>query len=386
VTGPRGVPGHRGPGYYRKAECPPGAALPIRPDLVGRSGYGAPQLDVPVRLNTNENPYPPSPELVADITAAVAAAARGLNRYPDRDAVRLREALARYLGHGLGAEHTWPANGSNEIILQLMQVFGGPGRSALGFEPSYSMHPRIAQTTATRWIAAGRADDFTLDPASAARVVHAEQPDVVFLTSPNNPTGTAMPLAVVEAVCAVAPGMVVADEAYAEFDRDPANTALTLLPRFGRLVVVRTMSKAFALAGARIGYLAADPAVVQAVQIVRLPYHLSAVSQAVALTALEHAGELLCTVAAIREERDKLVVSLRDLGLEAAESDTNFVLFGRFADRHAVWQSLLDGGVLIREVGPPGWLRVTVGTAAETGAFLAQIKNVLTDFPALAAG
>ncbi len=360
--------------------------LPIRPDLSGRAGYRAPQLEVPVRLNTNENPYPPSPELVADIAAAVAAAATGLNRYPDRDAIRLREALARYLGHGLSAEHTWPANGSNEVIQQLLQVFGGPGRSALGFEPSYSMHPVIAQTTATRWIAARRAGDFTLDPASAVQTVRAEQPDVVFLTSPNNPTGTAMPLSVVEGVCAVAPGIVVVDEAYAEFDRDPANTALTLLPRFGRLIVVRTMSKAFALAGARIGYMAADPAVVQAVQLVRLPYHLSAVSQAVALTALEHAEELLSTVAAIREERDKLVVSLRDLGLEAAESDTNFVLFGTFADRHAVWQSLLDGGVLIRETGPPGWLRATVGTAAETATFLAQIKNVLSTFPALADG
>lgn len=358
--------------------------LPIRPDLADRSAYRAPQLKVPVRLNTNENPYPPSAELVADIARAVAQAATGLNRYPDRDAVTLREALAGYLGHGLTAEHVWAANGSNEVIQQLLQVFGGAGRSAVGFEPSYSMHPTIAQVTATRWIAADRAGDFTLDPEHASQVVKAEQPDVVFLTSPNNPTGTAMPLAVVEQVCAVAPGIVVVDEAYAEFDRDPANTALTLLPRFGRLVVVRTMSKAFALAGARIGYLAADPAVVQAVQLVRLPYHLSAVSQAVALTALEHVGELLATVAAIREERDKLVVSLRDLGLEAADSDTNFVLFGRFADRHAVWQSLLEGGVLIRETGPPGWLRATVGTAAETATFLAQIRNVLRTFPALA--
>ncbi len=360
-------------------------ALPIRSELAGRSGYGAPQLDVPVRLNTNENPYPPSAELVADIAAAVAVAAAVLNRYPDRDAIKLRDALARYLGHGLSAEHTWAANGSNEIIMQLLQVFGGPGRSALGFEPSYSMHPRIAETTATRWIAAGRASDFTLDPASAAEVVKAEEPDVVFLTSPNNPTGTAMPLAVAEAVCAVAPGMVVVDEAYAEFDRDPANTALTLLPRFGRLVVVRTMSKAFALAGARIGYLAADPAVVQAVQLVRMPYHLSAVSQAVALTALEHSAELLSTVAAIREERDKLVVSLRGMGLQAAESDTNFVLFGLFADRHAVWQSLLDRGVLIREAGPPQWLRATVGTAGENATFLNQLKNVLGGSESLAA-
>jgi histidinol-phosphate aminotransferase len=355
--------------------------LPIRPDLTDRSAYRAPQLKVPVRLNTNENPYPPSAELVADIAAAVARAASGLNRYPDRDAVQLREALAGYLGHGLTAEHIWVANGSNEIIQQLLQVFGGPGRSAIGFEPSYSMHPTITQITATRWIAAERAGDFTLDPAHAVRVVKAEQPDVVFLTSPNNPTGTAMPLALIEEVCAVAPGMVVVDEAYAEFARDQSATALTLLPRFGRLVVVRTMSKAFALAGARIGYLAAGPEVVSAVQLVRLPYHLSAVSQAVALAALGHSAELLPSIAAIRAERDKLITSLRALGLAAADSDTNFVLFGRFADRHAVWQALLERGVLIRETGPPGWLRVTVGTASETGTFLAEIENVLASLP-----
>jgi histidinol-phosphate aminotransferase len=360
------------------------AAPPIRPDLAGRTAYRAPQIEVPVRLNTNENPYPPSAELVADIAAGVAAAASRLNRYPDRDAVALREALAGYLGHGLTAEHTWPANGSNEIIQQLLQVFGGPGRSALGFEPSYGMHPNITKTTGTSWIAAERTADFTLDPGYAAQVVKAEQPDVVFLTSPNNPTGTAMPLAVAEAVCAVAPGIVVVDEAYAEFLRDQSATALTLLAKFDRLVVVRTMSKAFALAGARIGYLAADPAIVQAVQLVRLPYHLSAISQAVALAALGRSAELLSTIDVIRAERDQLIGCLRDLGLQAAQSDTNFVLFGRFADRHAVWQALLDRGVLIRELGPPGWLRVTVGTADETGTFLTELKNVLRAFPAMA--
>jgi histidinol-phosphate aminotransferase len=208
-------------------------------------------------------------------------------------------------------------------------------------------------------------------------------PDVVFLTSPNNPTGTATPLDVIEAVCAVAPGMVVVDEAYAEFARDQAATALTLLPRYPRLVVVRTMSKAFALAGARIGYLAADPAVVEALQLVRLPYHLSALTQAAALTALRHTDELLSSVATIRAERDRLVTDLRAIGLQAAESDTNFVLFGRFADRHAVWQALLERGVLVRETGPPQWLRVTVGTAAETAAFRSEITAVVAGRPEL---
>jgi histidinol-phosphate aminotransferase len=357
------------------------AGLPLRDDLVGREPYGAPQLEVRVALNTNENPYPPSPALVADIAAAAARAAAGLNRYPDRDAVELRAGLARYLGHGLDTASTWAANGSNEIIQQLLQAFGGPGRSALGFEPSYSMHPIIAQTTATRWIAASRRPDFGLDPAGAAAQVAEHQPDVVFLTSPNNPTGTAVPLAVIEAVCQAAPGMVVIDEAYAEFARDPAATALSLLPRYPRLVVVRTMSKAFALAGARVGYLAADPAVVQAMLLVRLPYHLSALTQAVARAALEHTGELLASVGAIRAERDAVVTWLREQGLEAADSDANFVLFGRFAERRVVWRELLDRGVLVREVGPPDWLRVSVGTPQEMAAFRMALAGVLAEQP-----
>ena len=316
------------------------SAPPIRADLAGRRPYGAPQLDVPVRLNTNENPYPPPAALVADIAAAVTDVAGGLNRYPDRDAVALRAALADYLGHGLTGERTWAANGSNEIIQQLLQAFGGPGRSALGFEPSYSMHPLISQTTATRWIAADRSSDFGLAPAEAAAAVDRHQPDVVFLTSPNNPTGSATPLSVVEAVCAAAPGMVIVDEAYAEFSRESSATALELLPGFPRLVVVRTMSKAFALAGARVGYLAADPEVVEALLLVRLPYHLSAITQAVALAALRHSAELLSSVAAIRAERDALVHDLRGLGLTAGDSDANFVLFGEFADSHAIWSAL----------------------------------------------
>ncbi|HTA10614.1 MAG TPA: histidinol-phosphate transaminase [Streptosporangiaceae bacterium] len=360
-----------------RPDQPTRAGLPIRADLAGRQPYGAPQLDVPVRLNTNENPYPPSAALVADIAAAVRDVAGGLNRYPDRDAVALRTALAGYLGHGLTAASAWAANGSNEIIQQMLQAFGGPGRSALGFEPSYSMHPLIAQTTSTRWIAAQRTSDFSLDPGQAAQEVRRHQPDVVFLTSPNNPTGSATPLAVIEAVCAAAPGMVVIDEAYAEFARDAGGTALALLPRYPRLVVVRTMSKAFAMAGARVGYLAADPEVVDALLLVRLPYHLSAVTQAVALAALRHSAELLSSVAAIRAERNRLVGDLRGLGLTAPDSDANFVLFGRFADRHAVWQELLDRGVLVRETGPPEWLRASIGTAKETATFLSELTGVL---------
>jgi histidinol-phosphate aminotransferase len=351
--------------------------LPIRDDLRGREPYGAPQLDVPVRLNTNENPYPPSPRLVRALGAAVAGVAGSLNRYPDRDAVELRKDLADYLGHGLTGPQVWAANGSNEIIQQLLQAFGGPGRAALGFEPSYSMHPIITRVSGTKWIDAHRTADFGIQPEPAIAAIAEHRPDIVFLTSPNNPTGTALPLSVIEAVVDAAPGMVVVDEAYAEFRRAATPSALSLLPGRPRLVVTRTMSKAFAMAGTRVGYLAADPAVIDALLLVRLPYHLSAVTQAVARTALAHHDELLGAVEVLRAERDALVRWLRDRDLAVADSDANFVLFGRFADRHAVWQGLLDRGVLIREVGPPEWLRVSVGTPAEMAAFRAALTETL---------
>jgi histidinol-phosphate aminotransferase len=351
---------------------------PLRHDLIGRAPYGAPQIDAPVKLNTNENPYGPSAALAREISQAAAGEAAALNRYPDRNALRLRRDLAAYLGHGLQASQIWAANGSNEIIQQLFQAFGGPGRTALGFEPSYSMHPIIAQTTGTSWISGLREADFGIDQDRAVAAVAEYRPDLVFLTSPNNPTGAAVPRSVIGRVCAVAPGMVVVDEAYAEFARDQQATALTLLPRFRRLVIVRTMSKAFALAGARIGYLAADPGVVDALQIVRLPYHLSALTQAVARAALARSAELLAAVDAIRASRDELTSWLRGRGLSVAESDANFVLFGTFHDRRAVWQRLVDQGVLIREVGPPGWLRVTIGTPREMDAFRMALEAVLT--------
>jgi histidinol-phosphate aminotransferase len=356
-----------------KADTPP-----VRADLNDLTPYGAPQIDVPVQLNTNENPYPPSPALVRAIADAVAEAATSLNRYPDRDAVELRKDLASYLGHGLTAAHLWAANGSNEVIQQVQQAFGGPRRRALGFDPGYSMHSLIARVTCTEWVSAPRDEDFGLDPERAAAVIRRTQPDIVFLTSPNNPTGTAAPMELIEAVCAAAPGLVMIDEAYAEFAREGTPSALTLLPRYPGLVVTRTMSKAFAMAGARIGYLAAAPEVVEKLLLVRLPYHLSAVTQAVARAALALAAEPLATVARLRTERDGLVAWLRQRGLSVADSDANFVLFGEFESRRAVWQGLLDRGVLVREVGPPRWLRVTVGTPDEMAAFRAALDEVLS--------
>ncbi|OWV10140.1 histidinol-phosphate transaminase [Micromonospora wenchangensis] len=350
--------------------------LPIRDDLRGRSPYGAPQLDVAVRLNTNENSYAVPEPVVEAIGKALAAELRDLNRYPDREAVALRADLAGYLGHGITAEQVWAANGSNEIQQQLLQAFGGPGRSALGFVPAYSMHPLLSLGTGTRWVPVQRGVDFGLTADEAVAQVRAHRPDVVFLCSPNNPTGTALDPAVVAAVLDVAPGMVVLDEAYAEFARPGTASALSLLSGHPRLVVTRTMSKAFGFAGGRLGYLVADPAVVAAVQLVRLPYHLSALTQAAARAALAHRDVLLGTVDAIKEQRDRIVTTLRARGHRVADSDANFVLFAVGDDQSAAWRTLLDAGVLVRDVGLPGWLRVTAGTPAETDAFLTAMEKL----------
>lgn len=359
--------------------------LPLRDDLRGQSPYGAPQLDVPYALNTNENSFPLPAALVAAIPQAVAAVADGLNRYPDREAVALRADLAAYLGHGLSADEVWAANGSNEILQQAFQAFAGPGRSVLGFTPSYSMHPILARGTGSAFIDGMRAGDFTLDADAVTAQIEGHRPDVVILCSPNNPTGTALGIDVVRAALRAAPGMVIVDEAYAEFARPGTMSAIELLPGAPRLIVTRTMSKAFGMAGLRLGYLAASSAVVDAIQLVRLPYHLSAVSQAVARTALAHADALLSAVEAIKEQRDRIVRACEELGCVVAPSDANFVLFGRFADAAAVWQLLLDQGVLVRDVGLPGWLRVTAGTQEETTAFLEALATALRDDPALLA-
>jgi histidinol-phosphate aminotransferase len=347
--------------------------LPLRPDLRGKSPYGAPQLEVAVRLNTNENPYPPPPELVADVTKATEVIAGELHRYPDRDALSLREDLAAYLaadtGVALDRRNVWAANGSNEVLQQILQAFGGPGRLAVGFEPSYSMHPIIAGGTRTEWLPAPRRADFALDVDAAEQLLRSRQPDVVFLTSPNNPTGQSIEPAELARLVAAAPGMVVVDEAYAEFSDHPS--AITLLAEHGRkLIVTRTMSKAFAFAGGRLGYLAAAPAVVDALLLVRLPYHLSSLTQAAARAALRHSVATLGSVAALRSERERVVATLADQGYDVVPSDANFVLFGRFVDSGRAWQAFLDRGVLIRDIGIAGHLRVTIGTPEENDAFL----------------
>jgi histidinol-phosphate aminotransferase len=357
--------------------------LPLREELRGIEPYGAPQLGLdvaPVQLNVNENPYPPSDAIVAEVATAVAEAARTLNRYPDREFTELRRDLAAYLGHDVRPEQVWAANGSNEVMLQILQAFGGPGRTAVSFAPTYSMYPEYARDAMTDWVVGHREEDFSLDVDHAVAVIAEHRPTVVLLPSPNNPTGTALPLDTVELLCKATAehgGVVVVDEAYAEFRRSGTPSSLEVLPQTPNLVVSRTMSKAFALAGARLGYLAASKEITDAIRVVRLPYHLSAVTQAVARVALRHADELLARVDDLRAERDDTVSWLRELGLTVADTDANYALFGRFPDRHAVWQGLLDRGVLIREVGPDGWLRVSIGTPEEMTAFKQALTEVL---------
>ncbi|MRG61615.1 histidinol-phosphate transaminase [Agromyces sp. CFH 90414] len=347
--------------------------LPIRDDLRGKSPYGAPQQAVPVALNVNENTHP-IPEAVAhDIVARVAAAILGLNRYPDREFTELRTALAGYLGHGLAPEQIWAANGSNEVLQHVLQAFGGPGRAALGFAPTYSMYSLLASGTGTAWIGAPRDADYELSPETAVSAVREHDPDVVLLCAPNNPTGTPLSLETIEAVADAANGIVVVDEAYHEFADEGTVSALSLLPGRPRLLVSRTMSKAFAFAGARVGYLAGDPAAIDALRLVRLPYHLSALTQAAALGALAHSGQMLAMVDEIRAQRERITTELARMGFRPYRSGSNFVLFGGVDDPHAVFAALLERGILIREIGLPGSLRVTAGTEAETTAFLEAI-------------
>lgn len=353
--------------------------LPLREDLRELIPYGAPQLPSLAQLNTNENPYPPSPELVEAIAKRVEEVAGSLNRYPDREAIDLRTSLANFLnelsGVHLSAEQIWAANGSNEVIQSLFLAFGS--QAALGFTPSYSMHPLIARVTGTPWINGVRRANFTIDVVAASAQIVSTRASLTFVTTPNNPTGTAISLEDLEIMAKAAGsigGLLVIDEAYAEFSQEPS--AVTLLEKYPHLVVIRTMSKAFAFAGARVGYLAADAQVVNAMQIVRLPYHLSAITQAVALVALEHRKELLSAVATLVASRQRVAQELEALGAKVVPSSANFLLF-TVPSSQKIWQSLLDQGVLIRDVGLSGYLRVTIGNEAENERFISALRNSL---------
>ena len=350
--------------------------LPLRTNLQGLTPYGAPQLHVPVALNVNENTHPIPDAVARDILASLAEAIHSVNRYPDREFTALREALAGYLGEGLTADNIWAANGSNEVLQQVLQAFGGPGRTLLGFAPTYSMYSILASGTDTTWIPGARDADFELSPVTAVSEVTRTNPDIVFLCSPNNPTGTPLSLDTIAAVYDATDGIVVVDEAYAEFAPAGTPSAVTLLPGRERLLVSRTMSKAFAFAGVRVGYLAADPAVTDALRLVRLPYHLSALTQAAANAALAHSAEMLAMVDDIRGQRDRLVVELARLGYSPHRSWSNFVLFGGVADPRETFEALLAEGILIRDVGIAGHLRVTAGTENETSQFLEALGRL----------
>ena len=349
--------------------------LPIRDDLRGRKPYGAPQLSVPVSLNVNENTHRIPEEVAIDVVGAIAAALIEINRYPDREFLELRSALSNYLGDGLTEENLWAANGSNEVLLQIFQAFGGPNRKALGFGPTYSMYSLLALTSGTAYVEAKRAEKFELTPELVVQAIEKEKPAIVLLCSPNNPTGTPLSPSVIEAAYDATDGVVVVDEAYAEFSAN--ESATSLLEGRPRLLVSRTMSKAFAFAGARLGYLAADPAAIDALRLVRLPYHLSAFTQAAATAALRHSQLMLRTVDDIKYQRDRLSVELAEMGFEVYRSEANFVLFSGLKDSASAFEQLLEAGVLVRNVGISNTLRVSAGTEAETTAFLEAARDLV---------
>lgn len=330
---------------------------------------------MPVSLNVNENTHPIPDDVVADIAAALERAVRTANRYPDRDFVELRSALAGYLGHGLSSDQLWAANGSNEVLQQVLQAFGGPGRTLLSFTPTYSMYPLLADGTDTGWIDVPRPEGYRLTPEGVVAALTEHKPSLVVLCGPNNPTGTPLDREVILAAYDAFDGMLIVDEAYFEFD-DERESAVTLLEGRPRLMVSRTMSKAFAFAGVRLGYLAADPAVIDALRLVRLPYHLSALTQAAATTAIKHSATMLATVADIRGERDRLAAALTKLGYRVHDSGANFVLVGGFPDPDATFEALRARGILIRNLGIDGHLRITAGTEAETSAVIDAITEL----------
>lgn len=345
-------------------------------------GYHSPQVPAQVRLNTNESPEPPPPGFSASLSRRLSSLA--FNRYPDRDARELREAIASL--HGVAADEVFCGNGSNEVLQCLLLAYGGPGRRALVFEPTYALHGHIARLTGTEVVVAERGEDFRLVPEEAvatlgrlAREAGPGAPEVVLLCSPNNPTGLAEAPEAVEAVVGAAPGLVVLDEAYAQFS---PWSALEGRPLDARLAVVRTFSKTWALAACRLGYVIADPEVIEACERVALPYHLSALVQAAGLAALEWREEMEERARRLVAERERLLGELRRLAVDVWPSDANFVLLrpqGR--PGREVWRALLEQSVLVRDVG--GWprlkdcLRVTVGTAAENDRFLAALDAAL---------
>lgn len=355
--------------------------LPLREQLRGQCPYGAPQLQVKARLNVNENPFSPPSDVIDAITHAVRDVLPSLNRYPDRDFAQLRHDLANYMhqesGVKIDPQHIWAANGSNELMTELLQAYGGASRDAITFVPSYSMYPEYALITGTNFHRGSREHDYHIDPHKAVEEIARVHAAVCFLASPNNPTGTAIDIDTIAYLAdhCVHTGphgsatIIVIDEAYGEFRRENVVSALTLLDSYEHLVVTRTMSKAFGAAGLRLGYLAASPRIIDHLRLVRLPYHLSALTQAAACAALTYSHGLREQVKTLRHYRDDMVVWLKAQGYTVLDTDSNFICFGQFDDTHAVFEALVRQGVLIREVGPRGFMRVSIGTEEENILF-----------------
>jgi histidinol-phosphate aminotransferase len=350
--------------------------LPEPTDNLGSlHGYHSPQVDVEVRLNTNESPYSPPAEWVGSVVAEIERIE--FNRYPDRNALELRGALAEL--HGVATDNVFVANGSNEVLQTLFLTYGGPGRAAAVFEPTYAMHGQIGRLTSTAVAVGERSADFLLDLTEVKRVLDDARPTLTFVCSPNNPTGRAEPKSTVEEILDLAPGLVVVDEAYAQFS---SWTALDLVADDRPLVVTRTYSKTWSMAGFRIGYLVGPAAIVAELHKRALPYHLDALKQAAGRLALQFRPAMEERVGALVGERDRLSARLTDLAVETWPSDANFLLF-RPAHKNGdeVWQALVDRSVLVRNCG--SWprlencLRVTIGTPAEDDRFLAALTEVL---------
>jgi histidinol-phosphate aminotransferase len=348
--------------------------LEPREGLRDTEPYVSPQLEVAARLNTNECPHPLPRGFFDELADAIRDLP--LNRYPDGSMRRLREELAAI--HGWAAQGTWAANGSNEILTQLLQAYGGPDRRALLFEPTYLVHARLCRLTHTTIDERRLPDDFVMTQAEVD-VARTVAPDVVFVCSPNNPTGNPQPVEVVRAMAEALPSsLVIVDEAYGEFATDPSS--VPLLERHDNVAVVHTFSKAFAMAGARIGYVLSSPSVVGDLERVRLPYHLSALAQTAGITAIHHRTEAQQLLEAVRRERDRMAAELAVMpGVTVYPSQANFVLFIPPGEAVAVWRGLLDRGVLVRDMTAvvAGALRVTAGSEHETDLFLGAMKEVL---------
>lgn len=353
--------------------------VPVRDDLADLEPYGAPQLDVAVRLNTNETAEPPPAGYLEEVARRIQDLE--LNRYPDRPHTRLRELLGARVG--LPAEQVWAANGSNEVLAQLLQAYGGPGRRLATVRPGYSMYPVLARVTMTEFVEVDLDDDFRWSDTTVDGLASSD-PHVVLVANPNNPTGVPVDTRLLRDLHDATNALVVVDEAYVEFSADGSGSAVSavdLLDELPRLVVSRTFSKAFRLAGLRLGYLYGPSWVVDDVRRVRLPYHLDAVKQVAAEVALEQEDAFLEHRGRVAGERERVRDELERIdGVRVWPSAANYLLF-RVEDATAVFDGLLAEGVLVRDFSTQprlsGCLRVTVGTGAENDAFLDALRVVL---------